>query len=1157
MNPTVDHHPGRSVAAQGVSGTLTNGAGGRAEFTRAGALRRFELRGLSVLQYPAGDLEDGPAGLYLRHRVDGVVVAVTPLLGQRSNATLEWTDRGPVVRTSVGGVDATVAFRLADSADGAESADRADSWFWHLRLRNTTDLPLTLDVLHAQDVALAPYHAVRNNEYYVSQYLDLTPVPVAGHGVAVAVRQNMPGDRHPWALIGCLGECAGWATDSLQLTGRRRLDGEPLPGLAADLPSRRLQHEHTMAALQTAPLLLRPRGIITTGFFGTMVADHPAATSDADARIALRALADPAAAAPSWSDGPADPERVVPSLFAAAPMRTGLDIPAPAPSPGALHRERENSIDVAWFTPRGDHVVTAAKQRSALRPHGQLIRTGSALTPDERALTSTAWMAGTFLSQVTQGHVSLGSALSLRRGYLGLQQAHGVRIFVAPQHDPQTWSLLGVPSRWIQAPDSCRWQYRGDDGNVEVEVLAPADAHELRLSVTAEEPLRLLVAAHFTFGGDDGAAPGSLARQEDPSGVTITAPTGWVRLGWQDGSVEQIGDDRLLMADDRSVGAPWLTVIVPPTTGWAVTVTADLLGARQAPAAEVPDEELTATPSSDSADAVRIEPAGDAPEAAELRRIGAILPWFTHDAMIHYLSPRGLEQYAGGGWGTRDICQGPVGLLLALGHHRALRDVVVRLMKAQNARGDWPQAFEFYPRYRRYHQQDAHGDVIYWPILAAAEYLSATADAGLLAERLPFVGDGSATEPASVREHLIRALGVIDASRIPGTDLPAYSHGDWNDSLQPADKALAAGMCSTWTVVLQAHALSTLASALEAVGDNELAARARRTAGKGTAAMCQLLIKDGVIAGYGLFDTTAANEKAQSVGGCTDPTDGSAALAPSALLVHPGDLRTGLRYSLLPMIHAISGDLLSREQALHHLELIKSYLTGPDGARLFDRPARYQGGPMEVFQRAEASTFFGREIGIMYVHAHLRYAEALARFGDAAGFLRALALANPIGVTERIPSARPRQSTTYFSSSDAAFADRYAAADGYSGVIDGSVPLEGGWRVYSSGPGLYLRLVVENLLGIRQRGGTVEIDPVLPPALDGLSAVVPLAGRSVRVRYRVGPTGSGVRSAELNNFPLGGNPLHNPYRAGGLGVSSVEVLAALTDGDNTLMVDLG
>ena len=160
-------------------------------------------------------------------------------------------------------------------------------------------------------------------------------------------------------------------------------------------------------------------------------------------------------------------------------------------------------------------------------------------------------------------------------------------------------------------------------------------------------------------------------------------------------------------------------------------------------------------------------------------------------------------------------------------------------------------------------------------------------------------------------------------------------------------------------------------------------------------------------------------------------------------LIHPRDERTGLRYSILPMIHAIADDLLTPDEAAHHLQLISDHLLGPDGARLFDRPVGYAGGPMTLFQRAEASTFFGREIGIMYMHAHLRYAEALARVGDGPGLLAALALAQPVGMTDRVASARPRQSTCYYSSSDAAFADRYAARDGYRGIFDRTVPLEG------------------------------------------------------------------------------------------------------------------
>jgi len=63
---------------------------------------------------------------------------------------------------------------------------------------------------------------------------------------------------------------------------------------------------------------------------------------------------------------------------------------------------------------------------------------------------------------------------------------------------------------------------------------------------------------------------------------------------------------------------------------------------------------------------------------------------------------------------------------------------------------------------------------------------------------------------------------------------------------------------------------------------------------------------------------------------------------------------------------------------------------------------------MQLFQRAESSAFFGREIGLMYMHAHLRWAEALAQLGRADDFLHALRLANPIGLHALLPQAAPR-----------------------------------------------------------------------------------------------------------------------------------------------------
>ena len=70
----------------------------------------------------------------------------------------------------------------------------------------------------------------------------------------------------------------------------------------------------------------------------------------------------------------------------------------------------------------------------------------------------------------------------------------------------------------------------------------------------------------------------------------------------------------------------------------------------------------------------------------------------------------------------------------------------------------------------------------------------------------------------------------------------------------------------------------------------------------------------------------------------------------------------------------------------------------------------------------------------MYMHAHLRWAQALAHLGDAEAAFHALRQANPVGLREVVPNARLRQANCYTSSSDADFADRADATARYDAV---------------------------------------------------------------------------------------------------------------------------
>jgi CRISPR-associated protein Csx3 len=1137
-----------------MPGIVSSRSGIKAQFTTSGVLRRFDVDDRSILLYPADELEAGPSNLYLRMR-GGEAHEAVPLLGPGTMSKVGWGEHGPIISGQWRDLQYTVVFRLADASA---------AWFWHVAVKSLRSTRTEVDLVYAQDLALASYDAVRTNEYYVSQYLDLTPIQTSSVGTALAVRQNMPGPAAPWVIIGCLSECVGWGTDALQLVGRGHHARARMPGLAAEtLPAKRLQHEHTLALLQARPVQLAFGETMSTGFFGVYRADHPAATSDQDKAIVDKALALPEAQDPAYLlpiEVAAAGAPVAESLYSSAPALActplTVDQLAVLAGEGRHHTEWDGDTLHSYFTDSGSHVVMSAKQAAVLRPHGHIMRTGTALVPDEGSLTTTVWMAGTFHSQVTQGHASLNRMLSIRRSYLALRQAHGLRAFVESSVAPHGWALLDEPSAWAVRPDSCRWWYRHADGLLEVESIAPAESHKLviQIRVLNGPPVRFLICAHVALGGDDGQEHEPPALEQDDEGVTVRPlegslasarfPTGSFRLSWVQGSIERVGRDETLFLDGQSRDLPWITALTKPTTDVQLELTADLV-----PAADLAKQVLVGRSRSRFWDgiggAVRLTPPADSPLAIEVARLDAVLPWFAHDALVHYLSPRGLEQYTGGAWGTRDVCQGPVSLLIALGETGPLRDLVLRILRAQNARGDWPQWFEFYPREFRGGQTDAHGDVVFWPLLALAEYLAVTGDSGLLAERIPFVADDGATVDEPVLEHVRRALSVITDRMVPGSPLPAYGHGDWNDSLQPADPYLAAHLCSTWTATLQVHALRTLSRSLRTAGSRYggpggaeaigYADDSERVAGETAEAIHALLMRDGLLAGYGLFGEDGSVE----------------------LLVHPSDRRTGLSYGALQIIHAISGELLSPTEARNHLDVLQNHLLGPDGARLFDRPARYHGGPMEVFKRAEASTFFGREIGLMYTHAHLRYAEALARVGDAHRLLQALALANPVGVTERVANARPRQSTCYYSSSDAVFADRYEAAVHYSEVMQAKVPLEGGWRVYSSGPGIFLRLIVECLLGVRRRGDLLEIDPVLAPTLDRLQATIPFSGTSLDLSFRVGDRGAGPLAVRLNGVPVQTTPLSNPYRPAGVAIDMALVTVGMrTSGRNQLEIQL-
>lgn len=1120
---------------------LSNAAGLRIELLANGAIRRMDVGDLMLNLFVGNELEGGPANLWLRRHSPAGITA-TPLLGPAS--PLRALADPSVHSHETQGQWQGLRLRLRLQLDEQEAA-----WCWHLRVVNSGTGPQTLDLIAVQDVGLSPFGSARVNEYYVSHYIDLSPLQHPQRGCLLAARQNLAVDgRHPWLMLGSLRRGVAYATDALQLHGLALRTGALPSGIQQGLPGERLQHEHALLAVQDERLTVPAGAVAELGCFGRLLADHPAATAAidlawVDATLALAVMQ------PSPWPAPAEQlsEPAPRSLFASAPLLASQDLDTSAIEAwlGSTRRHEERDADgalLSFSVGETGHAVLRAKELRVKRPHGHLLHTGQQLAPDEAALTSTVWMGGVFHSMLTQGHVGMNRFLSTTRSWLGLFRSHGLRVFIEQSGQ---WQLLGMPSAFLMEPQACRWLYRHAGGLLEVCSSAQHSPHALSLTlrVLHGPALRLLVSQHVALGGDaqeGGAVVAALPLQSSAQRVFVGVPPGsklaerfpgggFTIDAQADSTFAKVGGDELLFEDGRSQGLPFVCITTAAVREFGLRIEGALV--------DEPSASTTSGTSTAPGISTAVLPHWQLDSASALsadsQRLLDILPWYRHNALIHFLAPRGLEQFTGGGWGTRDVCQGPLEMLLALDQTAPVRALLCSVFAAQNGNGDWPQWFMFFERDRATRADDSHGDIVFWPLLALARYLLASGDAGLLNERLPFyTAAGAPPDAGTLWRHVERALALIEARHITGTRLVAYGHGDWNDSLQPADPTLRENLCSAWTVTLHHQMLSSLAQALQAIGQANLAAPLADEAQAVQADFQRLLVRDGVVCGYALF----------APGGNGQPQ----------LLLHPDDSLTGVRYSLLPMMHAVLNNLLSPAQAAEHAALIETHLSGPDGARLFDRPLPYRGGPSQLFQRAETSAFFGREIGVMYVHAHLRFAEMLAHLGHADAFFAALCKAHPLGLRAHVPSASLRQANCYFSSSDAAFLDRYQAQQHYGQVAAGEVALDGGWRIYSSGPGIAIGLVVGSLLGVRRQAHRLILDPVMPLGLSGLRATLTLAGRELQIVYRLGGRGHGPTQVALNGQALPFSRGDNPYRVGAAELAMPVLMAALDDAAGAL-----
>ncbi|MDR2535439.1 MAG: hypothetical protein LBD29_05330 [Treponema sp.] len=1083
-------------------------SGGDAVITllETGDIRLIESDSLMINQLP-GNYLDGMAGnLYLRVYGDQGIAA-HPLLGKAGNAAVRLYKNRAEYTGAAGGFQYQVSLGITGR-----------TWFFTVELANSGP-PARIDAIYAQDIGLAAWGHIRSNEAYNAQYIDHKAFQTET-GYTICSRQNQrQRTGFPFLQQGCFGKAVSFSVDGCPFYGLSYKIDNRIAGLAEPALNNRIyQYEFAYTALQSEPVVLETGASYTVVFYavflphletpieaplplGEIKTRYQAAQEPMGTPITLPRISYDVTVADVYSS----PEFTEPELEKRYPFR--------------LQEERIDSGIASFFTDKAAHVVTQRKERILERSQGNIIITGKNDAIQEDTLTSTQYIYGVFNAQIALGNTSFNKIVSNCRNALNVQKIPGQRLMVRIDG---RYRLLTMPAVFEMGLNYGRWLYRIQEDILEITVFTALERPLLCFTVCSYlgKSYDFLLYTQLTGGADEYSEPPaapvksgaqvSLRHRDDGFSAAAYPALEFVFHVDRDFI---LSDDRRFYPEAGSLGEGLAVFEFSNTDRFSYTLEGRIhgVGVRDLTMNFEGEREAYFQWLFDGINGFKLSLPGsvqrDCLEALNLQTL-----WYAHNARIHFASPHGLEQYGGAAWGTRDVCQGPFEYFLAVQRYAAARDLLLRVYAAQfEDDGSWPQWFMF-DRYNGIRAGESHGDVILWPMKALADYLNASGDQDILNQILPYAVRGKAgytAEKAPLFTHLEKQLAHIKEKRIPGTSLLKYGDGDWDDTLQPQDPALRHKMASAWTNALFFQILRSLGQALRDFKP-VLGAELEGLAQEVKRDFDQYVISGGVAAGFVIFEGEGAVR----------------------YLLHPSDKDTGLSYRLLPMTRSMTAELFTPDAAKDHLNLIRQHLMHPDGVRLMNIPCRYQGGINRFFARSETAANFGREIGLQYVHAHIRFIEAMAKIGEASEAWQGLIRISPVLRHPAVKNALPCQRNCYFSSSDGCFDNRYEAMRDFENLRNGTAQVKTGWRIYSSGPGICINQVVSNLLGIRIAKDMVILDPALPRELEGLRFEYALLGKPVTFIYHIAG-GSGLERISIAGRDISFTRLDNPYRLGG------------------------
>ena len=987
----------------------------------------FLKTGETMINQVNGNLLDGSLmNIYLRVFSQNNQSEFTPLLGPKSPSNLQMDGRSACWSGTFENINYEVCLQLSAT----------ESWYWTIKLDAAQNCQA--DLTYVQDLGLGLPSFVQANEAYASQYIDHLVLQNDGQ-ITVCSRQNQTqAGKNPFLQQGAFSKLRSYATDGFQFYGLAYKQNDVLQAmLQTDLANRKYQYEFALTALRTEKLTITPQGKEQI-FYAAFAADQPndnqtALFSTAELKKDYQLLQE------EFSINKLEKINLQPSkplkTLAGQPL-TSSELEQLFPKKRRLQSEYQSDQLLSFFDLQQRHIVLPAKEILQERMTGNVVMSYDKITVGQPLMATTQYMCGIFASQTVFGNTNLNILSTNTRNALNVFKAPGTRIWLKING---TWQILTMPSLFCMSFEGADWYYKIADDLLKISVEALADGKGLILEVSSakNQAYDFRIATQLsttTLGEGLSVKIKGKAVKVAPAADTLVKKrcvdlAYWFDLATSDGKKLKIKHQVTAATEQYLIFDYQNCTQLKVSVGTSLVKAADYDLKVQR---KINEKKINDLIGDFSIDQTKLPN----PEYAQQTKL--IVPWFTHDALVHLLSPHGLEQYGGAAWGTRDVSQGPTELLLSLQQFKQVEQIIFQVYQHQFIEnGSWPQWFMF-DEYADQFAAESHGDIVVWPLKVVADYLKKTGNEKILDSCLPFFSlqkKQLLTSKVPLTDHLERQLDYLQENFLFDTSVSSYGDGDWDDTLQPADPQQKKTMASTWTMELTIEALNTLTEVLQ--DHQQLKQRAAMMVTAMKRDFKKYFMQDPVLPGF-----IQMNQKHEI-----------------KFMIHPSDRTTGIKYRLLPLQQGILSGVFNDQQAEAALKLIHDKLSFPDGTRLMDQPAPYSGGVSHTFKRAEQSACFGREIGLMYTHAHIRYAEALVKRNKFAQAWDALMKVNPINLQKRIANADYRQANTYFSSSDGEFADRYQAEADFGKLRTGTVKVKGGWRLYSSGPGIYVAVI--------------------------------------------------------------------------------------------------